>query len=341
MDLSAFPRTRLCNLPTPLDPLERLSKELGGPRGAPSLFIKRDDMTGLAMGGNKARQLEFYLGEALEQGADTVITTGAVQSNHACMTAAAAAKLGLACHIQLETRVPNKGPEYGRTGNALLDRIFGATVHYFPEGEDEKAADDAIDAIADEIRGNGGRPYVIHLGNDPRPLGALGYIDAAGEILGQAADMGIDVDAVVLASGSGSTHSGLLTGLRAHSSKARVLGICVRRDEAGQKAKIANRLADVGRLCGQPNLVNEDDIWLSDKFLGPGYGQSTPQMLEATALLARTEGILIDPVYTGKAMSGLIGLVRDGFFKKGENVLFLHTGGLAAMFAYGDQLAEI
>ncbi|MDA0306302.1 MAG: D-cysteine desulfhydrase family protein [Proteobacteria bacterium] len=336
MDLSAFPRTRLCNLPTPLDPLEGLTRELGGPK----LFIKRDDMTGLAMGGNKARQLEFYLGEALEQGADTVITTGAIQSNHACMTAAAA-KLGLACHIQLETRVPDKGPEYGRTGNALLDRIFGATVHYFPEGEDEKAADDAIDAIADDIRGNGGRPYVIHLGNDPRPLGALGYVDAAGEILDQAADMGIGIDAVVLASGSGSTHTGLLTGLRAHSGKARVLGICVRRDRESQKTRIAHRLADVGRLCNHPDIVSEDDIWLNDDYLGAGYGQSTPQMLEATSLIARTEGILVDPVYTGKAMSGLIGLVRDGFFKKGENVLFLHTGGVAAVFAYGDQLADL
>ncbi len=345
MDLSAFPRARLCTLPTPLEPLEGLSRELRGSRGGPRLFIKRDDMTGLAMGGNKARQLEFYLGEAVDQGADTVITTGAIQSNHACMTAAAASKLGLACHIQLETRVPDRGPEYGLTGNALLDRIFGATLHFFPEGENEQAADAALDAIADEVRRTGGRPYVIRLGEDPRPLGALGYVDAAGELLEQAAAAGIDVDAIVLASGSGSTHSGLLCGLRAQGSPARVLGICVRRDQAAQKARIAKRIADVGRMTGQltdgPGIASEDDIWLSDDCLGPGYGQSTPGMLEATALLARCEGILVDPVYTGKAMAGLIGLVREDFFGARESVIFLHTGGVAALFAYGDLLADL
>ncbi|NQV82596.1 MAG: D-cysteine desulfhydrase family protein [Rhodospirillales bacterium] len=337
MDLSAFPRTRLCNLPTPTDPLESLSKELGGPK----IFIKRDDLTGLAMGGNKARQLEFYLGEALDQGCDTVITTGAIQSNHACMTAAAAAKLGLACHIQLETRVPGKGPEYARTGNPLLDRMFGATMHYFPEGEDEQAADDAIDAIADDIRQKGRRPYTIHLGGDTKPLGALGYVDAAGEILSQATEMGINIDAIVLPSGSGSTHCGLLAGLRAHGSQARVLGICIRRDKESQKTRLAMRLDAVCRLIGQPDIATGDDIWLNDDYFGPGYGQSTPEMLEATALIARTEGILVDPVYTGKSMSGLIGLVRGGVFNNEETVLFLHTGGLAAMFAYGDMLADI
>jgi D-cysteine desulfhydrase/L-cysteate sulfo-lyase len=260
-----------------LEPIEGLARELGGTRGGPRLFIKRDDMTGLAMGGNKARQLEFYLGEAVDQGADTVITTGAIQSNHACMTAAAASKLGLACHIQLETRVPDKGPEYGLTGNALLARVFGATLHFFPEGEDEKAADAALDRIADEVRSDGGRPYTIHLGEDTRPLGALGYIDAAGELLEQAAAAGIDVDAIVLPSGSGSTHSGLLHGLRARGSQARVLGICIRRDRTAQKTRIAKRLADVGRMIGHltdgPDIVTEDDIWLSDDYFGPGYGQ--------------------------------------------------------------------
>ncbi len=337
MDLSAFPRARLSRLPTPLEPLDGLTRELGGPR----LFIKRDDMTGLAMGGNKARQLEFYLGEAVDQGADTVITTGAIQSNHACMTAAAASKLGLACHIQLETRVPDKGPEYGLTGNALLDRILGATLHFFPEGEDEQAADAALDAIADEVRHNGGRPYTIHLGEDTKPLGALGYVDAAEEILEQAREMGIDVDAIVLASGSGSTHSGLLCGLRALGSHARVLGICIRRDKAAQKARLAKRLDAVCRMIGRPGIATEDDIWLSGDYIGPGYGQSTPKMLEATALIARCEGILVDPVYTGKAMAGLIGLVREDFFGAEETVIFLHTGGVAALFAYGDQLVDL
>ncbi|MBT3307170.1 MAG: D-cysteine desulfhydrase family protein [Alphaproteobacteria bacterium] len=341
MDLTAFPRTRLCNLPTPLYALDGLTKELSGSQGGPRIFIKRDDLSGLAMGGNKARQLEFYLGEAIDQGADTVITTGAIQSNHACMTAAAAAKLGLACHIQLETRVPGKGPDYGRTGNPLLDRLFGATIHIFPEGEDEQAADDAIDAIADDVREQGGRPYTIHLGGDTKPLGALGYVDAAGELLHQAAEMGINIDAIVLPSGSGSTHCGLLAGLRAHGSPARVLGICIRRDAESQKARIIRRLEAVCTLIGQPGIATQDDVWLFDDYFGPGYGQSTPEMLEATALMARVEGILVDPVYTGKSLSGLIGLVRNGGIGADENVLFLHTGGLAAMFAYADMLSDL
>ncbi len=337
MDLSTFPRTPLCRLPTPLEPLENLTRVLGGPR----LLIKRDDMTGLAMGGNKARQLEFYLGQALDQGADTIVTTGAIQSNHACMTAAAAARLGLACHIQLETRVPGKGPEYAGTGNVLLDRMFGAILHTFPEGEDEAAADAALDRIAEDVRRRGGRPYVVHLGLGHPPWGGLGYVDAARETTGQADALGIDVDAVVLASGSGSTHGGMLIGLRAQGKDIGVHGVCVRRDKASQRARIIERVGEIESLLGVADPVPEGDILLTDDYLGPGYGQVTPELLEATSLLARTEGLLADPVYSGKALAALVGMARDGVWSKDETVVFLHTGGLPAIFAYADALGGL
>lgn len=336
MDLSAFPRTPLCTLPTPLQPLENLSRVLGGPR----LLIKRDDMTGLALGGNKGRQLEFYMGEALARGADTIITTGAVQSNHVCQTAAAAAKLGLACHVQLETRVVGKGPEYARTGNALLDRVFGAIVHFFPEGEDEAAADAAVDRIADDVREKGGRPFVIHLGSDHQPLGALGYVEAAAELAEQTAAAGIAVDAVVVPSGSASTHAGLLVGLKAIDHPARVLGMCIRRDQEAQAARVRARVAAVAEMIGRPGLVSDTDVWTDDACLGPGYGQPTPEMVEAVELMARHEGIVLDPVYTGKALAGLIGLLRQGFFQTDETVLFIHTGGIPALFAYPDLFVD-
>lgn len=341
MDLSRFPRTKLCNAPTPLDPLKNLSKLLGGP----NIFIKRDDMTGLGMGGNKARQLEFYLGEALAQGADTVISTGAIQSNHVCMTAAAAARLGLDCHIQLETRVPGKGADYAKTGNALLDRIFGATIHFFPEGEDENAADEALDTIADDLRKKGKRPYVIHLGMAHPPLGALGYVDAAQELFDQADGMGIVINAVVLASGSASTHAGMLMGIKTletkEASNAKLYGICVRRDQASQHARVLQRTMDLGKLLGRPGAVSKDDVWVTDDYFWPSYGLPNPEMKEAIILTAREEGILLDPVYTGKSMAGVIGLIRKGFFQNNENVVFLHTGGTAALFAYGDELGKL
>lgn len=316
--------------------MPNLTKHLGGPR----LLVKRDDCTGLAMGGNKARQLEFYMGEAMAQGADTVITTGAMQSNHARQTAAAAAKLGLRCEIQLEHRVPGMAPEYDLSGNVLLDGLLGARIHDYPVGEDEAGADRALEEIAERIRAEGGKPYVIHLGADHPSVGTLGYVVAAAEILDQAAAQDITIDAIVTPSGSAATHGGIVAGLRARGSDIKVYGVCVRRGREPQSHRVMGRAAEAIRFAGLPDVVTAEDIWLTDDYLGPGYGQTTPEMMEAVRLAARTEGLLLDPVYTGKAMAGLIGLVRQGAFQAGETVVFLHTGGTPALFAYQTVLSE-
>jgi len=233
-NLSEFPRVALAHRPTPLELMPNVSADLRGPE----VWVKRDDCTGLGMGGNKARQLEFYFGDALAQGADTVLITGAVQSNYVRATAAAAAKLGMGCEIQLEERVAGMDETYRRSGNVLLDQLFGARLHSYPEGEDEGGADAELEVIAERLRGEGRRPYVIHLSEGHRPLGALGYVEAAGEILDQAAALDIDFDAIVVPTGSGATHAGLLVGLRAAGSKIPVHGVCVRRDAGAQAPRI-------------------------------------------------------------------------------------------------------
>jgi len=334
--LSKFPRARLAHLPTPLEEMPNLSARLGGPR----LLVKRDDCTGVAMGGNKARQAEFYFGAVLAAGADTVITTGAVQSNHARMTCAYARRLGLACEIQLEQRVRGMGELYANSGNVLLDRLLGARIHDYPDGEDEKGADENLAVIAARVKAEGGAPFVIPLGPDHPPVGALGYLEAAGEILDQAAAMTLTIDAIVVPSGSASTHAGLLAGLRALGSDARVLGVCVRRDAKSQAERVATRTAGTERLAGLPTAVSAADVWVSDDYLGPGYGRSTPEAMAAMRLAGECEGLLLDPVYTAKSMAGLIGAVRDGVFKAGETVVFLHTGGTPTLFAYEDLLHQ-
>ncbi|MDH4260480.1 MAG: D-cysteine desulfhydrase family protein [Gammaproteobacteria bacterium] len=337
MSLDRFARASLAHLPTPLEPMANLSRLLGGP----NLWVKRDDCTGLAMGGNKARQLEFYFGDALAQGADTVIITGAVQSNFVRQTAAACAKLGLACEIQLEHRVSNDTREYAASGNVLLDRLLGARIHYLPEGEDEQAADAALEAIADRVRSEGGRPYVIHLAPGHPPLGALGYVVAMEELLSQMAGRDLEFDAVVLPTGSAATHAGTLVGLRIQESSVRVIGACVRRERSLQVPRVLRQALATAELAGDPGIVAEDDVVVFDDWLGPGYGQATPEMKEAVTLAARQEGLLLDPVYTGKSMAALIGLARRGYFGGNANVLYLHTGGTPALFGYSSMLEDI
>ncbi len=325
------PRVRLAHTPTPLEPLPYLSARLDGP----NLFVKRDDCTGLAMGGNKARQLEYYLGQAVAQSADTILITGAVQSNFVRQAAAAARKCGMDCHIQLEDRVPHNDATYMGSGNVLLDHLLGATIHTFPEGEDEAAADANLEAIADTLRTQGRRPYVIHLGIDHPPWGGLGYIDAGREIAQQAQTMDIDFNAVVVATGSGLTHAGLLAGLRAAGQRVPVYGVCVRRDAVQQKARIERRLGEILDLAGlSRDTATAQDVHVEDTWLGPGYGRMTDEIREALDLGAGTEALILDPVYTGKVMAGLIGMVRRGDFKKTDNVLFVHTGGSPALFGY-------
>ncbi|MDP6344453.1 MAG: D-cysteine desulfhydrase family protein [Alphaproteobacteria bacterium] len=333
--LDDYPRASLVSGPTPIEPAPRLSGELGL-----EVLIKRDDLTGLAFGGNKNRQLEFYFGAAREAGADTVLITGAVQSNYARTAAAAAARHGLAMHIQLEERVPHVDDTYRLSGNVLLDDLLGAVRHSYPDGEDEAGADAAIRQIADDLRARGKRPYVIPLGPDNPPLGALGYVVAAREIVAQLDAADTKVDAVVAASGSGFTHAGLLVGLRALGSQVPLYGICVRRDAARQRPRIADKCRALAPMLGIVDPVTDADILLDDDCLAPGYGRINDATMAAMLLTARSEGLFLDPPYTGKTMAGLIHLARAGDLAAGSRVLFIHTGGTPALFAYAPELRE-
>ena len=328
-----FPRVRLGHAPTPLEPAPNLGAALGI-----DLWIKRDDCTGLALGGNKVRQLEFHFGEAQARGADTVLVTGAVQSNLVRIAAAAARRLGMAVHIQLEDRVEGAGDLYRASGNLLLDRVLGAALHPFPEGEDEAAADAAMERRAAALADEGRRPYVIHSAPGHPPLGGLGYVLAAGEIAAQARDLGIGFDAAVTASGSALTHAGLLVGLRALGEGVPVLGICVCRDGGRQGARMSQVAGELAAMIGCPDSFDAGDVEVSDSVLEPGYGRLNQAVREAMALAARREGLLLDPVYTAQAMAGLIEHVRSGRIAQGSRVLFVHTGGQPALFAYAESL---
>lgn len=326
MDLSRFPRLRFAHLPTPLEPMENLSRALGGP----ALWIKRDDCTGLATGGNKTRKLEFLMADALEQGCDTVITQGATQSNHARQTVAIASKLGMACHILLEDRTGSDDANYNGNGNVLLDRLLGGHLGKRPGGTDMDAE---MAALADDLRGQGRRPYVIP-GGGSNEVGALGYVDAAAEILEQAAAMGLEIDHVVHATGSTGTQAGLVTGLQAHRSTAALLGIGVRAPRQAQEDNVFKLAQRVCRHLGEPDMVRREHVVANCDYVGAGYGLPTEGMVEAVTMVARLEAILLDPVYAGKGMAGLIDLVRKGHFRKDETVVFVHTGGSAALFGY-------
>ena len=330
--LPEMPRCRLTGAETPLEPMHRLSAKNTGAR----LWVKRDDMQGLAFGGNKVRQLEYYFGAAQAAAADTVLITGAVQSNFCRLTAAYAARLGMECHIQLEERVPSNDPLYRDSGNVLLDRLLGAVLHSYGAGEDEAGADRALEEIAADLRGRGRRPYVIHLAPGHRPLGALGYIDCVREVLEQEAAAGVRFDHAVVASGSGATHAGFLFGLRALGSDLPVLGVCVRRPAEQQRPRLIARCAEIADLLETTNPVADDAVVVTDRFLPPGYGRSNAPTERAIRLGARTEALMLDPVYTGKCLAGALALA--GNRPEHENVLFVHTGGTPAIFAYANSL---
>ncbi len=334
MQLSRYPRVRLCHAPTPLEPMENLTRLLGGP----NLWIKRDDCTGLATGGNKTRKLEFLMADAQAQGADTVITEGAVQSNHCRQTAAAACKLGMNCEIILEHRVKDTDDDYDNSGNVFLDRLFDTKIHHAEGGSDMNAE---LEKHAERLRGGNAKPYVIP-GGGSNPVGALGYISVALELVRQANDMGLRIDWVVHATGSAGTQAGLVTGLSGINSGIKVYGICVRRpgDQQVEKVyKLVEATADFVNLKGG---VEKSDVIANGDYVGGGYGVPTDGMVEAMTLTARHEGILLDPVYSGKGMAGLIDLVRKGeVFGKDENVVFLHTGGAVGLFGYRTAFANV
>jgi len=326
MLLSRFPRVSLAHLPTPLEHLPRLSEHLGGPQ----IYVKRDDCTGLATGGNKTRKLEFSMAAALDDGADTVITVGAVQSNHVRQTAAAACKLGLRCEVLLEHRIDDPSDDYRNSGNVLLDRIFGANLREYPAGTDFDAE---MQAIADEVQANGGRGYIIP-GGASNHIGALGYVNCALELINQATERGLVIDHLVTATGSAGTQGGLIVGLQAMNAGIPLLGIGVSVAREDQEQKVFDLACETADFIGVPGIVAREDVVANCDYVGDGYGIPTESMNEAVMLLARLEGLLFDPVYSGKALAGLIDLVRNGHFADADNIVFLHTGGSAALFAY-------
>ncbi len=328
MQLSRFPRRRYTPHPTELAPLERLSSHLGGP----TIWLKRDDQLGLAGGGNKARKLEFLVADALERGADTLVTTGAVQSNHCRMTLAAARQEGMACRLVIEERVPGSYDE-GASGNNMLFQLLGAErVTVVPAGTDLAAA---MQAEADDLAASGRVGYVLP-GGGSNPLGALGYVAAAKELTAQLDELDLVVDNLVVASGSGGTHAGLVAGLTGLSTGVRVLGVSTRADKAAQEAKILDLARRTSALAGSSVEVMPEDVEVLDGYVGEGYSLPTEGMVEAVRLFARLEGVLLDPVYAGKAAAGLIDLVRQGAFDPDAAVVFVHTGGWPALFAYQD-----
>ncbi|MFK7836811.1 MAG: D-cysteine desulfhydrase [Sulfitobacter sp.] len=328
MALAKFPRVRLGHLPTPLEPMDRLSAHLGGPR----LWVKRDDCTGLSSGGNKTRKLEYLMADAQQQGADTIITQGATQSNHARQTTAAAAKLGMGCHILLEDRTGSNDTSYIMNGNVLLDRLHGATVSKRAGGTDMNAE---METFAQQLRDEGKKPYIIP-GGGSNPIGALGYVNCAREVAEQASGMGLKIDAFVHATGSSGTQAGLVTGLAAIQSDIHLLGIGVRAPQDKQEQMVFDLAQRTADHLGTGLTIAREDVRANCNYVGPGYGLPTDGMIDAVKLLAQTEGLLFDPVYSGKGLDGLIDLIGKGYFDGMENIVFLHTGGSAALFGYPD-----
>jgi L-cysteate sulfo-lyase len=326
MHLARYPRRFIAHLPTPLERLDRLTKELNGPE----IWIKRDDCTGLSTGGNKTRKLEFLMAEAELQGADMVMTQGATQSNHARQTAAFAAKLGLDCHILLEDRTGSNNANYNNNGNVLLDHMHGATTEKRPGGGDMNAE---MEKVADKFRAEGRNVYTIP-GGGSNPTGALGYVNCAFEMLAQFNDRALKVDHIVHATGSAGTQAGLITGLKAMNAQIPLLGIGVRAPKPKQEENVYNLACATAEKLGCAGVVAREDVVANTDYVGEGYGIPTESGIEAIQMFAELEAILLDPVYSAKGAAGFIDLIRKGHFKKGERVVFLHTGGSVALFGY-------
>lgn len=325
-----LPRIKLLDR-TPLTRLDRLGAALGL-----NLYIKRDDIGATGGGGNKLRKLEFILARALEQGCDTLITFGALQSNHARLTAAVAARFGLACHLILNRKVPRSGPHYEGGGNLVLDSLFGATLHILPADDDPLAYCEGLKA---DLGKQGGKPYVVPFGGSDA-LGAIGYIACIQEIMEQAGEEDIAIDHLVHASGSGGTQAGLILGARMHAAAFDIQGISVLHTAQNLAPIVQNIVDEACPFVGMAPGADDMPVQIDDRFVGKGYGLMNADVREALALMAGTEGIVLDPVYTGKAFSGLIKRAHEGLYKKGSTVVFVHTGGLPGLFAYSDELLD-
>ena len=326
MNLSRFPRRRYTEGYTPIEKLERLSKELNGP----NIYMKRDDLLGLAAGGNKTRKLEFLMADALAKGADTIVTCGAVQSNHCRLTLAAAVKEGLKCQFVLEERVPNSY-NVDNNGNNFLYRLMGIEdIHVVEGGSDVMGK---MQEVAKKLEGEGRKPYIVP-GGGSNEIGALGYVSCALEVLAQTYESGLKIDHIVLTSGSAGTHSGFLAGIIGSNAGIPVTGIGINKKKDIQSENVYNLCQKVAAKLEMKNEITKEDIIVFEDYIGDGYSRPTEGMVEAVKLLAQTEAILLDPVYTGKTMAGMIDLVKKGYFKDCENILFLHTGGSPALYAY-------
>lgn len=330
--VAATPRYRLAHLPTPIEPMSRLSDELGGPR----LWVKRDDLTGLGLGGNKVRKLEFVLPDAIAHEADVLVTAGVAQSNSVRQIAAGAAKAGIDCHVVEFTERPGAAASgENPTGNAMLIRLFGATVAQVGWTGDRNAA---IAEAAAALSAEGRRPYVVPYGVS-NPLGAIGYVAAAHEIEDQARDLGVDFAAVVHASGSGGTQAGLAVALA--GSELPVIGIDADAEPERVTADVTEIAVGLAESWGVDAAAVADSIEVAGGFAGDTYASATEGALAAIDLAARLEGLVLDVVYSGKGLAGLIGLVRSGRFAGDDDVLFIHTGGAPGLLAMPEVLGEV
>ena len=340
--IESFPKVKIAHIPTPFEPLDNLSKRLEGVK----LYVKRDDQTGLAFGGNKARKLDFIMADVLAQEADTVITWAGVQSNWCRQTAAAAKKLGLKPVLILFKR---PGLPYEQDGNLLLDVLLGSDIRLVEAAEGQKMMEyngvkAVVDAFAEEEKKKGRRPYIAPIGGSLpeasmlKPWGAISYVDAFREIVEQAAELGAKIDAVVFATGSGSTHAGLLVGAKLLSPETKVIGVSVSETQATMGRYVRTIAEKTLEMLGYPTDIPEEEIIAVEDYLAEGYGILNKEVSESIRLVAETEGMLLDPVYTGKAMTGLLDWIGKGRFEKGANIVFLHSGGTPALFPYRDKL---
>ena len=325
--IASYPRAQLGHFPTPLEPLKRLSERLSGP----AISVKRDDTSGMGQGGNKVRALEFVLPEALAAGADILLTAGVVQSNSVRQVAAAAAKAGLDCHFAMITdRVTATDADYAQTGNALLDHLYGAT-HEVISIKDDRAA--VLERIAARMRESGRKPYIVPYGCANR-IGAIGYLNAAAELAEQASRSGTPITPVVHASGTGGTQAGLIAGFAALGLPVEVIGIDIDADPAGVRQRVGRLLAELADEIGLDRAAVAENIVIEGAFSAGAYGAADQPTVEAVRMAARMEALTLDPVYSGKALAGLIGLCKAGRFKPSDHVVFLHTGGTPAIYAY-------
>jgi L-cysteate sulfo-lyase len=332
MHLARFPRVRLFPAPTPLERLDNLTRALGGPE----IWIKRDDCTVVATGGNKVRKLEWLIGEARALGATQIVTQGAVQSNHVRQTAAVARKFGMTCTALLEHRVETNDRDYLSSGNVLLDKLFGCQIEYRPSGLDMNAEAEAKGAA---LRAAGETAYVIP-GGGSNAVGALGYVSCAQELMQQADEIGLRIDRIVIATGSAGTQAGLVVGLDGTNANISVLGIGVRLPRDRQEDNVYRLARATAAHIGLKADIARESVVANCDYVGAGYGVPTEGMVEAVHMLAQQEGILLDPVYSGKAMAGMIDLIRKGVLARGETVVFLHTGGAVGLFGYINALTQ-